>query len=129
MNTKGKEFDGDAFYRALEKSVKLRGANWKAVSQDTGVSQTTLTRMGQGRRPDAASMAALSAWADINPAHFVSGVYGSRSADVALDTAAPAATLNAVGQVLRQDAALSDDARQKLESIFETAYAALRTNE
>lgn len=118
-----KEFDGDAFYRALEKSVKTKGANWRVVSQDTGVSQTTLTRMGQGRRPDAASMAALSAWADINPAHFVGGMYASREGRAEND--APD-TMSLIGQALREDTSLSDDARRHLESIMSAAYEALK---
>lgn len=118
-----KEFDGDGFYRAIESSVKARGTNWKSVSQATGVSQTTLTRMGQGRRPDAASMAALSAWADINPARFVSGVapMGARSIGSEINT------VSLIRQTLRDDASLSDDARKRLTTIFETAYEALKT--
>ena len=113
-----KEFDGDAFYAALERSVRARGTNWKTVSQDTGVSQTTLTRMGQGRRPDAASMATLSAWAGINPAHYVAGSFASRGEG--------GGTLEKLMLVLRQDSQLSDEARRQLQAINESAYCALK---
>src|SRR5579859_5743604 len=66
-----KGFDGDAFYRALETTVKAKSKNWKQVAAETGVSASTLTRMAQGRRPDASSLAALSAWAGLNPSDFV----------------------------------------------------------
>lgn len=114
-----KEFDGDAFYAALDRTVRAKGANWKMVSQDTGVSQTTLTRMGQGRRPDAASMAALSAWAGINPANYVGGAFASRSG-------APANTVEQIAMVLRQDGELSEEAKKQLETIMESAYHALK---
>ncbi len=117
-----KDFDGDAFYAALERTVRARGANWKMVSQDTGVSQTTLTRMGQGRRPDAASMAALSAWAGINPANYVVGVLGKRHGEAEFEPG----TLEKVAALLRQDDLLSADARVKLETIVESAYNALK---
>jgi hypothetical protein len=115
-----KDFDADAFYAALERSVRSRGANWKMVSQDTGVSQTTLTRMGQGRRPDAASMATLSAWAGINPADYVGGVFGSRTEGGADDT------IEQISQLLRKDEGLTDEARRQMTTIVESAYNALK---
>ena len=113
--SKKQEFDADGFYTALDRTLRSRGTTWRDVSNKTGVSSTTLTRMAQGRRPDAASMAALSAWAGINPAHYVAGsVVPNQS------------TLEQVSLLFRQDAQLSDGARQKLESIVESAYNALK---
>jgi transcriptional regulator with XRE-family HTH domain len=71
MSTENKGFNGDAFYRALESAVAARSKSWKQVAAETGVSASTLARMAQGRRPDAASLAALSAWAGLNPSDFV----------------------------------------------------------
>lgn len=68
-----KQFDAQGFYQAIERDVSARKITWRELSIATGVSQTTLTRMGQGRKPDAASMAALSAWAGINPANYFKG--------------------------------------------------------
>src|SRR2546425_294346 len=67
-----KGFDSEGFYSALAATVEAKSVSWKQVSTDTGVSASTLTRMAQGRHPDAASLAALSAWAGLNPADFVS---------------------------------------------------------
>lgn len=114
------EFDADGFYAALDRAVRARGTNWRDVSRATGVSSTTLTRMGQGRRPDAASLAALSAWAGINPADYVSRRFPQPAA---------AHTLERVSLLFRQDAQLSDDARKKLETIVESAYNALKDQE
>src|ERR1700734_34151 len=75
MSLVKKGFDGDAFYRALAATVSARGSAWKQVAADTGVGASTLTRMAQGRRPDAASLAALAAWAGLNPSDFVEAPY------------------------------------------------------
>jgi hypothetical protein len=66
-----KGFDHAAFTAAVFRVVDTRGWSAKQLSEATGVSETTLSRMRGGRQPDAASMAALSAWAGINPAKFV----------------------------------------------------------
>jgi len=116
------DFDADAFYEALEREVRTRSTSWRQVSSDTGVNATTLTRMSQGRRPDAASLAALSAWAGLNPAEFVQTTHA----------AAPrpqAQTLNKVSLLFRQDPSLTDDARKALENILETTYNNLRTKD
>src|SRR6266516_3475421 len=75
MATDDKGFDAASFYRALDATVSARAKTWKQVAADTGVSASTLTRMAQGRRPDAASLAALSAWAGLNPSDFVDAPY------------------------------------------------------
>lgn len=57
--------------KTLARAAKRRGKTMKEVAAETGVSETTLSRMNGGKRVcDAASMAALSAWAGINPARF-----------------------------------------------------------
>lgn len=61
-----KPFDIERFRDDLGKAVKARGYTMKALATETGVSASTLSRMKTGRRPDAASMAALCAWAGIN---------------------------------------------------------------
>jgi len=64
-------FDVAAFSAALSQSAEWQGLTMKEVAAKTGVSETTLSRMrNEGRRPDAASIAALSSWAGINPANY-----------------------------------------------------------
>jgi len=115
------DFDADAFYEALEREVRTRSTSWRQVSSDTGVNATTLTRMSQGRRPDAASLAALSAWAGLNPAEFVQITQGAPRPQ--------AQTLNKVSLLFRQDPSLTDGARKTLENILETTYNNLRTKD
>src|SRR6266496_6240155 len=75
MPLEDKGFDAKAFYGALAATVSARSKTWKQVAVETGVSASTLTRMSQGRRPDAGSLAALSAWAGLNPSDFVDAPY------------------------------------------------------
>lgn len=111
-----KGFDGDAFYRALELTVEARSQTWKQVALETGVSASTLTRMAQGRRPDAASLAALSAWAGLNPSDFVQAPY---------KTAQPEAIAQ-ISTLLRSDPNLDSQAAEALEAIVKAAYERFR---
>lgn len=118
MANEDKGFDGDAFYKALENAVRLSNKNWKQVAAETGVSASTLTRMAQGKRPDAASLAALSAWAGLNPSDFVDAPYKNKS-----NHAAPMARISAL---LRTDPALDRQSAETVEAIVRAAYERLR---
>ena len=75
-------FDTEAFMKKLTHAANLRGKTMKEVAAETGVSETTLSRMSSGKRVcDAASLAALSAWAGINPARFSGLVLTPRRVD------------------------------------------------
>src|SRR5882724_5975259 len=116
MGTEEKGFDGDGFYRALDATVSARGKTWKEVAAETGVSASTLTRMAQGRRPDAASLAALSAWAGLNPFDFVQAPY----------KAAGPEALAQISSLLRADPNLDAEGAEAVEAIVRTAYERLR---
>lgn len=116
MSIDDKGFDADAFYRALEATVTARSKNWKQVSVDTGVSASTLTRMAQGRRPDAASLAALSAWAGLNPSDFVQAPYKSARPE----------PMAQISTLLRADPNLDADGAEAVEAIVRAAYERLR---
>src|SRR6185436_2711575 len=119
MANEDKGFNGDAFYRALEATVTARSKTWKDVAAETGISASTLTRMAQGRRPDAASLAALSAWAGLNPSDFVEAPYkGVRSESMAQ-----------ISTLLRSDPNLDSQAAEAVEAIVRAAYERLRKAE
>ena len=111
-----KGFDGDAFYRALEATVKAKSKTWKQVSEETGVSASTLTRMAQGRRPDAASLAALSAWAHLNPSDFVQMAHRATKPE----------PIAQISTLLRSDPNLDADSAEALEAIVKAAYERFR---
>jgi transcriptional regulator with XRE-family HTH domain len=107
-------FDFSSFYRAIVATVAARGVSWKAVSEETGVSQSTLSRMATGRQPDAASLTALAAWSGLNPVDF----YGSRPM-----SAEPMAM---VSTLLRRDPRLDEQGAEALEAIIRAAYDRFR---
>jgi len=115
-----KGFDGQAYYSALASTVEAKRLTWKQVSQSTGVSASTLTRMAQGKHPDASSLAALSAWSGLNPAEFVEGVGTPGTAekqDFAVEFSA----------LLRAQKDLTGDAKSALEGLVKAAYEQLKT--
>ena len=112
--TERDRFDFAAFYRALSATVAARDTNWKTVSEQTGVSQSTLSRMSKGRQPDAASLTGLAAWSGINPVEFTAAPK-SRPEPIAM-----------VSRLLRQDPDLDDASADALEAIIKTAYDNLK---
>lgn len=110
-------FDFIGFYKALSATVAARNTNWKAVSEQTGVSQSTLSRMSKGRQPDAASLTALSAWSGINPVDFT--VTPKQNAE-------PVAM---VSRLLRADPNLDNNGADALEAIIKTAYDNLKRSQ
>jgi len=111
-----KGFDSQGFYRALEATVRARGLTWKQVAAETAVSASTLTRMSQGRQPDAASLAALSAWAGLNPTDFVHATYKAPRTE----------SIGQISTLLRSDPNLDVDSAEALEAIVRAAYERLR---
>ena len=107
-------FDFDAYYRALSATVAARDISWKKVSEQTGVSQSTLSRMSKGRHPDAASLTALAAWSGINPVDFTSAQKHDPE---------PVVT---VSRLLRADPNLDEPSAEALAAIITTAYERLR---
>jgi transcriptional regulator with XRE-family HTH domain len=109
-------FDNDAFFAALDAERVSRGMHWKAVASEARISASTLTRIGQGRRPDVDSFAALTAWAGLEPERFF------RSPDV---TSQPS-TLSGISVLLRCDPRLSSDAATAIEELVKATYVRLR---
>jgi transcriptional regulator with XRE-family HTH domain len=64
-------FDFEKFYQAVNAKREARAASWRQVAREIGIGKSTLARMSQNKRPDADGLAALSFWAQINPADFV----------------------------------------------------------
>lgn len=114
MDDRNKNFDFGAFYAALDAAREQNDMTWKEVGEGTNVSQATLTRMRQGKRPDADSLAALAAWATLNPADFVR-----------VPTRAPAHALAAISTHLRSDPHLSAESATAIEQMVRAAYKQL----
>jgi len=65
-------FEFEKFYQAVNAKREERAASWRQVAREIGIGKSTLARMAQNKRPDADGLAALSFWAELNPADFVS---------------------------------------------------------
>ena len=107
-------FDFEAFFKELSATVAVRGITWKMVSEQTGVSQSTLSRMSKGRQPDAASLTALSAWSGLNPVDFTTTPKNDPESVVM------------VSRLLRADPDLDEAGADALEAIITTAYQRLK---
>ena len=107
-------FDCDGFYRVLNTVRTDRNLNWKQVGQACSVSASTLTRMAQGRRPDADSLAMLAAWSGLNPGAFVM--------DPSINPPTESETLAQIHTYLRADPNLSKEAIVALEEMITMAY-------
>lgn len=107
------DFDAQGFYAALDGERISRGLSWKQVASEAGVSASTLTRMGQGRRPDVDSLAALSRWSGLKADSFLKET-GSPKRD--------ADTLAEMTALLRADRRLSSKARNSIEAVLKAAY-------
>jgi transcriptional regulator with XRE-family HTH domain len=65
------KFNFEKFYQAVNAKRTARSASWRQVAREVGIGKSTLARMSQNKRPDADGLAALSYWAQLNPADFV----------------------------------------------------------
>jgi transcriptional regulator with XRE-family HTH domain len=110
-------FDFQGFYQALDSTREARRASWKQVAAEAGVGASTLARMSKDRRPDADGLAALSAWASLNPADFV--------VDPTPRVRPAAEPLARISKLLREDHRLSKSSAKALDEIVRAAYAQL----
>jgi transcriptional regulator with XRE-family HTH domain len=58
-------------YRALDERRTAHGLNWRDVARETGLSPSTLTRLGDGHRPDADALCSLIMWPGLSLRMFV----------------------------------------------------------
>jgi transcriptional regulator with XRE-family HTH domain len=108
-------FDTEAFYGALNAERASRGLNWKEVAEQAGVQASTITRMGQGKKPDVNGLAALLAWSNLQAETFMRNV-----------SRAPANPMAQIAALIRMDPALSQNSAQLMEDIVLTTYNRLR---
>ncbi len=106
-------FDVESFYSALDSQRQAKGMSWKEVSEQSGVSQPTLSRMSQGKRPDVDGLALLLAWSGLDATLFLPGYSAPE----------PLAQITAN---LRADRKLSPKSVEALEQIIRVAYNQFR---
>ena len=109
-------FDADAFFETLDGERRSRRLTWKRVAAEAKVSASTLTRLGQGRRPDVDSFARLVAWGGFDADRFVTAPKGRSTGGF----------LTNLPTYLRSDPNLDEKAVQALETIIKAAYDQFR---
>lgn len=117
MSELDKGFDSEAFYKALAATVVARNVTWKYVAEKTGVSTTTLTRMAQGRKPDASSLAVLATWAGLKIDRFVTLEDKQRQSEPLAEATA----------IFSTDPNLTAASKDLLTNMLTAAYQSMRT--
>ncbi len=107
-------FDNEAFFAALDSAREARGLTWKQLASEAGVSASTLSRVGQGRRPDVDSFAALVAWVGLPPEDFIGSVKGAGD------------PLAEISVLLRRDPNLNTQAAAAIDELVKATYKRLR---
>ena len=108
-------FDSDAFYAALNATRLSRQKTWKDVAEEAGVNASTLSRIGQGAKPDVNGLAALLSWSNLKAETFIRGSKQKKAAPIAEITA-----------LLRADPNLSKQNAKLIEDIVISTYNKLR---
>ncbi len=109
-----RSFDNEAFFAALNSAREARALTCKQLASEAGVSASTLTRVGQGKRPDVDSFAALVAWAGLKPEDFI-GTAKRESEPLA-----------EISVLLRRDPHLNNEAAVALDELLKATYKRLR---
>ena len=108
-------FDAEAFYASLNAARLSRQKTWKDVAEESGVNASTLSRIGQGAKPDVNGLAALLQWSNLKAESFIRGVKRQRTEPIAEITA-----------LLRADPNLSKPNAKLIEDIVISTYNKLK---
>src|SRR5580658_1992735 len=107
-------FDTEAFHAALDSQRIAMGITWKEVAGESTVSASTLTRMAQGKKPDADGLAALLHWSGLKAETFIRPANAQRKGR--------AESLAQITALLRADKSLSKDSAAAIEQIVRATY-------
>lgn len=108
-------FDSEAFFSALNVVRAERSLTWKEVAAQADVNASTLTRIGQGKKPDVNGLAALLTWSGLKAEMFMPA---SANNDVE--------PLAQISSIIRRDKRLSKNQARLLEEIVTNTYRSLR---
>ena len=110
-------FNAEGFYAALDSQRQTKQITWKEVARQAGVAASTLTRMGQGKRPDVDGLAALASWSGLDVRDFY------LPKDQEREEAEP---LTKITALLRADRNLNSESAKALEMMVKSAYEHMR---
>lgn len=113
-------FDCEGFQSALDAVRLCRKKSWKDLADESGVSPSTLTRIGQGRRPDVDTLAALAKWSGLEIDSFILDAPAERPSEVE--------ALAGLSALFRADPNLTPEAAKAIETTLKVLYERLRTD-
>lgn len=108
--------DVAALYVTLDSERQQRGISWRQLAHEAGVGPSTLSRMGQGNRPDVDSFAALIHWLGLPADQFMR--HPEEAAGESRRATGPA---QAVASLLRADRDLDPDSAAAIDDILQAA--------
>lgn len=108
-------FNQEAFFAALDTERLARRKTWKQVAEESKVAASSLSRMGQGKRPDVDSLAKLLSWSRLKAENFIDEPGRGMKPT----------SLSAITALLRADPKLSSDSKRTLEHVIHSTYNAL----
>ena len=114
-----------ALYAALDAARRSRDLSWRQLAAEVGCSPSTMTRLGNGHRPDADAFMALTQWLRMPAERF-----WISEAEEERDDEQPE-LLAEVGALLRARRDLGEEERRHLQNVIEAAmrlHAAQRTD-
>lgn len=109
-------FNVSAFYSALDAVRDARGLTWKNVASESGLNASTLTRIGQGKKPDVDGLSALLVWSNLKAEMFIAD-----SVDKVVEPLAE------ITRIIRMDQTLSHNSARLVEDIVKSAYTRLKS--
>ena len=116
--TEDPRLDVQTLYAAVDQRRQSLKMSWRQAAVAAGISPSTLTRLGQGKRPDVSGFASLIKWLGVSPEHFLSGVRAPHQDDQDFMTV--------VSAQLRARKELSPKSAEALEEIIRAAYTRLK---
>ena len=108
-------FDGGAFFAALDAERQARNCTWKQVAAESGLSASTLSRMSQGKHPDANGLAALASWSGLDLDRFVRSTAAKEEPE----------PLAVISSCLYSDPRLNEEAAVALDQMVKAAYRSM----
>jgi transcriptional regulator with XRE-family HTH domain len=106
----------EALVAALDSKRRAQNLSWRQLAGEAGVSQSTLTRMTQGKRPDVDTFASLLRWLGMPAEDFLVGERPKSKKSLGPH---PVAVLSAH---FRANKDLSPEALEAVESLIQAAY-------
>ena len=109
------KLDVEALVAALDAQRQAKNISWRQLATKAGVSQSTLTRMQQGKRPDVDTFASLVKWLGIPAERFL-------TSDTRTKRTAEAHPLAIASTYLHGKKEMSPETVHALEELVKAAY-------